>query len=145
MAFSYLVYPWLSGEVVYRGSLTPESIIIALCYAFASTGTMTVNDFKSIEGDKRVGIRTLPVVYGERKAAIIAALLIDIGQICAAAYMFALGKWVNGVLILVFILPQVWLQLRFIESPRTRDVWYNGIAQNFLVAGMLVCALAVEP
>ncbi len=144
VAFSYLVYPWLSGEVIYRGSLTVDSIIIALCYAFASTGTMTVNDFKSIEGDKRVGIRTLPVVYGERKAAIIAALLIDAGQILAALYMFALGKWVNGVLVIGFILPQVWLQVHFMKSPRTRDVWYNGIAQNFLVAGMLVCALAVE-
>lgn len=145
VAFSYLVYPWLSGEVLYRGTISIESVIISLCYAFASTGTMTVNDFKSIEGDQRVGIRTLPVVYGEHTAAVIAAVLIDTGQLLAAAYMFALGKWVNGLLILAFILPQVWLQHRFIQSPRTRDVWYNGIAQNFLVAGMLVCALAIEP
>ncbi|MCS7210920.1 MAG: chlorophyll synthase ChlG [Chloroherpetonaceae bacterium] len=145
VAFSYLVYPWLSGEVLYRGSISAESVIISLCYAFASTGTMTVNDFKSIEGDQRVGIFTLPVVYGEHTAAVIAAVLIDTGQLLAAAYMFALGKWVNGLLILLFIVPQVWLQYHFVQSPRTRDVWYNGIAQNFLVAGMLVCALAVEP
>ena len=35
---------------------------------------MTINDFKSIEGDRQVGIRTLPVVFGETNAALIAAL-----------------------------------------------------------------------
>ncbi|MBC8042636.1 MAG: chlorophyll synthase ChlG [Rhizobacter sp.] len=143
VAFSYLVYPWLSGEVAYRGEITLGSVIVAMCYFIASTGTMTVNDFKSIEGDTRVGIRTLPVVYGERRAAIIAAVVIDFGQLLAVAYMFYLGKWPNALIVFWFIVPQMFMQQRFIESPRTRDVWYNAIAQNFLVAGMLVCALAL--
>ncbi len=144
VAFSYLVYPWLSGEVTYRGEITTGSIVIAFCYALASTGTMTVNDFKSIEGDKRVGIRTLPVVYGETRAAVIAALLINIGQIAAALYMLSLGKWANAALAGAFVVPQIFLQRKLIESPRTRDVWYNALAQNFLVAGMMVCALGLN-
>ncbi len=143
VAFSYLLYPWLSGEVAYRGEITVHSVVIAFCYAFASTGTMTVNDFKSIEGDIRVGIRTLPVAFGERNAAIIAALLINLGQIFASLYLFWLGQDVNAWLALLFILPQIALQVRFISAPRKYDVWYNAIAQNFLVAGMMVCALGI--
>ncbi len=143
VAVSYLLYPWLSGEVAYRGEITLHSVAIAFCYAFASTGTMTVNDFKSIEGDVRVGIRTLPVAFGERKAALIAALLIDVGQIFASLYLLALGQYVNAALAFVFILPQIALQVRFVSAPRKYDVWYNAIAQNFLVAGMMVCALAI--
>lgn len=143
VSFSYLVYPWLSGEIAYRGEMTTGSLIVALCYFIASTGTMTINDFKSIEGDSKVGIYTLPVVFGERRAALLAALIIDFGQLLAVSYMFSLGKWQNALIILAFIVPQVWMQVRFVESPRTRDVWYNAIAQNFLVAGMLVCALAL--
>lgn len=143
VAFSYLLYPWLSGEVAYRGEITLHSVVIASCYAFASTGTMTVNDFKSIEGDVRVGIRTLPVAFGERKAALLAALLIDLGQIFASLYLFLLGQYTNALLALLFILPQIALQVRFVSAPRKYDVWYNGIAQNFLVAGMMVCALAI--
>lgn len=143
VAFSYLMYPWLSGEVAYRGEITSHSVIIAFCYAFASTGTMTVNDFKSIEGDIRVGIRTLPVAFGERKAAIIAATLIDLGQVFASLYLLALGQYANALLAFLFILPQIALQFRFVSAPRRYDVWYNGVAQNFLVAGMMVCALAI--
>jgi chlorophyll synthase len=143
VAFSYLMYPWLSGEVAYRGEITIHSVVIAFCYAFASTGTMTVNDFKSIEGDIRVGIRTLPVVFGERKAAMIAALLIDVGQVFASLYLLLLGQYVNALLAFLFIFPQIALQVRFVSAPRKYDVWYNGIAQNFLVAGMMVCALAI--
>jgi chlorophyll synthase len=141
VAFSYLVYPWMAGEIVYRGSFSMASTIAALCYFIASTGTMTVNDFKSISGDTRVGIRTLPVVYGEAKAALIAMLVIDLGQALAAAQMFYLGKWQNGLVIVAFMIPQVLMQRVFIQNPRKRDVWYNGIAQNFLVAAMLVSAL----
>jgi chlorophyll/bacteriochlorophyll a synthase len=143
VAFSYLAYPWLSGEVAYRGEITIHSVVISFLYALASTGTMTVNDFKSIEGDTRVGIRTLPAVYGERNAAIIAACVINVGQALAALYLFWLGAWINGAIVCAFIVPQILLQLRFISAPRRYDVWYNAIAQNFLVAGMLVCALAI--
>ncbi len=143
VAFSYLLYPWLSGEVAYRGEITVHSVVIAFCYAFASTGTMTVNDFKSIEGDVRVGIRTLPVAFGERNAAVIAATLIDVGQVIASLYLLYLGQYVNAALVFAFILPQLALQVRFISAPRRYDVWYNGIAQNFLVAGMMVSALAI--
>jgi len=143
VAVSYLLYPWLSGEGANRGEITLHSGVIAFCYAVASTGTMTVNDFKSTEGDVRVGIRTLPVAFGERKAAIIAALLIDIGQVLASLYLLMLGQYVKAVLAFVFILPQIALQVRFVSAPRKYDVWYNAIAQNFLVAGMMVCALAI--
>ncbi len=143
VAFSYLVFPWIAGEIAFRGEITSASLIIALLYAFASTGTMTVNDFKSMQGDTRVGIRTLPVVYGEKKAAIIAAVMIDIGQIFAALFMFYIHEPINAFIIIGFIIPQIFLQIRFIQSPCTRDVWYNGLAQNFLVAGMLVSALAI--
>jgi chlorophyll/bacteriochlorophyll a synthase len=143
VAVSYLVYPWLCGEIAYRGEITTPSIIIAFCYAIASVGTMTVNDFKSIEGDERVGIRTLPVAYGERKAAIIASVIINVGQVLAVLYLIWLGSYINAAVVAAFIVPQVFLQFKFIVSPRTKDVWYNAIAQNFLVAGMLVCALAI--
>lgn len=143
VAFSYLLYPWLSGEVAYRGEITLPSVVIAFCYALASTGTMTVNDFKSIEGDQRVGINTLPVVYGERQAAMIAAAVINLGQILAAVYLASLGVWINAIIVAAVVLPQVLLQLKFISAPRQYDVWYNAIAQNFLVAGMMISALAI--
>jgi chlorophyll synthase len=148
VSVSYLIIPWIAGEIAYRRefslqSLTP-SLIVAGLYTLASTGTMTINDFKSIEGDRQVGIHTLPAVFGERNAALIASVLINLGQFLAAGYMLSLGLPVYALVVAALIIPQFLLQFSLVSSPSTMDVRYNAIAQNFLVAGMLVCAFAIR-
>jgi chlorophyll/bacteriochlorophyll a synthase len=148
VAVSYLIIPWIAGEIAFNPSLTltalQPSLIVAALFTVSSTGTMTINDFKSIEGDRQVGIRTLPVVFGETKAALIAAILINIGQLLAALYMLLIGQNTFGLIVFLLVIPQFLLQFSLIRSPGTMDVRYNAIAQNFLVAGMLVCAIAIK-
>ncbi len=148
VAVSYLVIPWVAGEIAYRTVFSFEhiipSLIVASLYTIASTGTMTVNDFKSIEGDSQVGIRTLPVAFGEHKAALIASVLINVGQLMAAGYMLVIGRPQYALAVAALVVPQFLLQFSLVRSPRTMDVRYNGLAQNFLVAGMLVCAFAIK-
>jgi chlorophyll synthase len=148
VSVSYLIIPWVAGEIAYRPdfslrSLIP-SLIVAGLYTLSSTGTMTINDFKSIEGDRQVGINTLPAVFGERKAAIIASALINLGQLLAAVYMLSLGLPAYALAVGGLVLPQFLLQFGLVRSPRTMDVRYNAVAQNFLVAGMLICAFAIR-
>ncbi|NTU58338.1 MAG: chlorophyll synthase ChlG [Chlorobiaceae bacterium] len=148
VAVSYLVIPWVAGEIAYRAVFSFDSIvpslIVAMLYTIASTGTMTINDFKSIEGDRQVGIRTLPVVFGERKAALIASVLINVGQLMAAGYMLMINRPTYALAVAALVIPQFFMQFSLVRSPRTMDVRYNGIAQNFLVAGMLACAFAIK-
>ncbi|ABB23773.1 chlorophyll synthase ChlG [Pelodictyon luteolum] len=148
VAVSYLIIPWMAGHIAYHGTLTitalAPSLIVAGLFTLSSTGTMTINDFKSMEGDRLAGIRTLPVVFGERKAAGIAAVLINLGQLLAALYMFWIGEPMFSALTLLLIIPQLILQFPLVKNPTGFDVRYNAIAQNFLVAGMLVCALAIK-
>jgi len=105
---------------------------------------MTINDFKSLKGDSHSGIRTLPVVFGETNAALLAAILINAGQLLAALYLFSREQGLYGAIVLLLIIPQFILQFPLVRSPRTMDVRYNALAQNFLVAGMLVSALAIQ-
>ena len=148
VAISYLIIPWIAGEIAYSQTFTlsslQPSLIVAGLFTLSSTGTMTINDFKSIEGDRQNGIRTLPVVFGETKAALIAAVLINSGQLLASGYMFIIGQTIYGVIVGLLIVPQFILQFSLIRSPATMDVRYNAIAQNFLVAGMLLCAFAIK-
>lgn len=148
VAISYLIIPWMAGHIAYHGTLTipalAPSLIVAGLFTLSSTGTMTINDFKSMEGDRLAGIRTLPVVFGERRAALIAAVLINLGQLLAALYMLSIGEQIYSALTLLFIIPQFILQFPLVRNPGSFDVRYNAIAQNFLVAGMLVCALAIR-
>lgn len=148
VAVSYLIIPWVAGEIAYNPQLSLDSLqpslIIASMYTIASTGTMTINDFKSIDGDRQAGIRTLPAVFGETNAALIASLLINLGQLLATAWLLLSGMIWFGWFTAALIVPQFLLQFSLVRSPRTMDVRYNAIAQNFLVAGMLACALAIK-
>jgi chlorophyll synthase len=148
VAVSYLIIPWLAGEIAYNPSFTlsslQPSLIVAGLFTLSSTGTMTINDFKSMEGDRQVGIRTLPVVFGETNAARLAALLINLGQLLASGYLFMIGQTTYGIMVGALVIPQFYLQFALVKSPSTMDVRYNAIAQNFLVAGMLLCAFAIK-
>ncbi len=148
VALSYLIIPWIAGEIAYRplftlSSLQP-SLIVAGLFTLSSTGTMTINDFKSMEGDRLIGIRTLPVVFGASNAAIIASVLINAGQILASCYLLLIGQPTFAAIVGLLIIPQFLLQFSLVRSPITMDVRYNAIAQNFLVAGMLICAFAIK-
>ena len=148
VALSYLIIPWIAGEIAYNPSFTlsslQPSLIVAALFTLSSTGTMTINDFKSMEGDRMAGIRTLPVVFGETNAALLAAALINAGQLLASLYLFIIGQNSFGIIVAALVVPQFFLQFALVKSPATMDVRYNAIAQNFLVAGMLVCAFAIR-
>lgn len=148
VAVSYLIIPWIAGEIAYNPELTAASLsptlLIASAYTLASTGTMTINDFKALDGDRLAGVRTLPAVFGETRAAVLASILINIGQLLAALYLVLAGQTGYGAVVAVLIVPQFMLQFALVRSPRTMDVRYNAMAQNFLVAGMLVSAFAIK-
>ena len=61
----------MTGAAIAVGGDLPASniLLIALLYSLGAHGIMTLNDFKAIEGDIAIGIRTLPVQLGATKAA----------------------------------------------------------------------------
>ncbi|MEM9105780.1 MAG: chlorophyll synthase ChlG, partial [Pseudomonadota bacterium] len=65
VALCYEGLPWLTGAAVMASVLPSwQIIVVALLYSFGAHGIMTLNDFKSIGGDRQLGIRTLPVQLG---------------------------------------------------------------------------------
>ena len=66
-ALSYEGLAWLTGTAVMLGGAWPgpHSIALALLYSAGAHGIMTLNDFKAIEGDRRMGVASLPVQLGE--------------------------------------------------------------------------------
>ena len=62
---------WVTGAAVMAGGAMPElrSVALALLYSVSAHGIMTLNDFKSIEGDRQMGIRSLPVRASARRTS----------------------------------------------------------------------------
>jgi chlorophyll synthase len=70
VAICYEGLPWITGAIV-MGVAMPNWQIIALAalYSAGAHGIMTLNDFKAVEGDRQMGVRSLPVMLGVEQAA----------------------------------------------------------------------------
>ena len=140
---SYIAIPWWTGHALF-GQLTPTIILLTLFYSFSGLGIAIVNDFKSVEGDRALGLQSLPVVFGVTKAAWICVLMIDVFQSGVAAYLMSVHQNLYATLLILLIIPQITFQdMYFLRDPIQNDVKYQASAQPFLVFGMLVTALAL--
>jgi chlorophyll synthase len=141
---SYISLPWWAGQALF-GTLTPEIIVLTLLYSIAGLGIGIVNDFKSVEGDRALGLQSIPVAFGAETAKWICIGAIDITQISVASYLLGAGKPYYALALLGLILPQVFFQFKyFLKDPVKYDVMYQASAQPFMVLGLLVTALATS-
>ncbi len=140
---SYIALPWWAGQALF-GQLTWTTALLTLAYSLAGLGIAVVNDFKSVEGDKALGLQSLPVAFGIKRASWISAAMIDLFQLAMVAVLIAIGQHLAAVILVLLIIPQITFQdIWLLRDPVAFDVKYQASAQPFLVLGMLVTALAI--
>ena len=140
---SYIALPWWAGHALY-GTLNWTVVVVTLFYSLAGLGIAVVNDFKSVEGDRELGLKSLPVMFGVQNAALISATAIDVFQIGIAVYLVTVGEQLLASLIVLLVIPQITFQdMYFLRDPLKNDVKYQASAQPFLVIGMLVAGIAM--
>jgi len=138
-------FAWVTGAVVLSGG-TPSYPIFAIAalYSLGAHGIMTLNDFKSIEGDRRMGIGSLPVLLGADHAGEVACVAMALPQLVVAALLLAWGHPIHAASIAALLAVQLLLMRRLLASPRERAPWYNATGVTLYVAGMLVAAFALR-
>ena len=140
---SYIALPWWAGQALF-GQLSWGIVALTLAYSLAGLGIAVVNDFKSVDGDRELGLQSLPVVFGIERASWISAGMIDVFQIAMVVALVLLGQHFAAVLLTLLIIPQITFQdIWLLRDPVAFDVKYQASAQPFLVIGMLVTALAL--
>ncbi|RVW84953.1 Chlorophyll synthase, chloroplastic [Vitis vinifera] len=140
----FFLNPWWAGQALF-GTLNPDIIVLTLLYSIAGLGIAIVNDFKSVEGDRALGLQSLPVAFGAETAKWICVGAIDITQLSVAGYLLGAGKPYYALALVGLIIPQVIFQFQyFLKDPVKYDVKYQASAQPFLVLGLLVTALATS-
>jgi chlorophyll synthase len=140
---SYIALPWWAGHALF-GDLNPTIMVLTLFYSLAGLGIAVVNDFKSVEGDRALGLQSLPVMFGITTAAWICVLMIDLFQLGIAGYLISIHQNLYATLLILLVIPQITFQdMYFLRDPLKNDVKYQASAQPFLVLGMLVAGLAL--
>ena len=139
---SYIAIPWWTGHALF-GELDSTIVLLTLFYSFSGLGIAIINDFKSVEGDRQLGLKSLPVMFGVTNAAWICVWMIDLFQAGIAAYLITIHQNLYATILILLIIPQITFQdMYFLRDPLKNDVKYQASAQPFLVLGMLVAALA---
>jgi chlorophyll synthase len=143
---SYEGLAWITGASVMLGGGLPDwrIVLIAVLYSAGAHGIMTLNDFKAIEGDRRMGVRSLPVQLGVQNAARVACAVMALPQAAVIGLLLAWERPVQAFIVVVLLAVQSALMTRFLRDPLGRATWYSGVGVPFFVSGMMVAAFALR-
>jgi chlorophyll/bacteriochlorophyll a synthase len=145
-AISYEGLAWATGAAVMAQGAMPgvESLALAALYSAGAHGIMTLNDFKSIEGDRRTGIASLPVRLGVDRAAQMACAFMLAPQ---GIVVLLLALWdapLHAIAVAALVAAQVVLMRKFLQKPCERAAWYSGFGVTLYVLGMMISAFALR-
>lgn len=144
VGISYEGISWFTGAALMLGSLPPAPVLaVLLLYSLGAHGIMTLNDFKAIAGDRAMGVRSLPVMFGVTPAARVACAVMVLPQLGVIALLGALGAWLAGGAVAALLAAQLALMPRLLRDPQKEAPWYNATGTTLSVLGMLVVALAL--
>jgi chlorophyll synthase len=137
--------PWFTGAAALLGGFPPWPILaLALLYSIGAHGIMTLNDFKSVAGDTRMGVRSLPVQLGVDGAARVACVVMAVPQAVVIALLAVWDRPYHAAAVAVLLAVQLVMMRRFLGDPSARALWYSGLGVTLYVSGMLVSAFAVS-
>jgi chlorophyll synthase len=137
--------PWFTGAAALMAGLPDWRIVLlALLYSIGAHGIMTLNDFKSVEGDNRMGVRSLPVQLGVKRAAWLACAVMAVPQLIVIEVLFAWGQFFHAAGVAALLAAQFVLMRKLLADPNKYAAWYNATGTTLYVLGMLVSAFAVR-
>jgi chlorophyll synthase len=146
VGFTYEGLAWVTGAGIMLGNQLPPFplLLLATLYSVGAHGIMTLNDFKAMEGDRRMGVHSLPVLLGATGAARVASLVMVLAQASVIAVLVAWDRPWHAAAIGALTLIQGGMMWRFIQSPRERALWLSALGVPFYVSGMMIAAFAVR-
>lgn len=145
VGLSYETLPWITAAAAALGAApSMEIALVALLYGIGAHGIMTLNDFKAIEGDIQMNVRTLPVQLGVDGAARVACLVMGAAQIGVVALLLRWGMSAHAGAIAALLAVQAGCMIRFLSDPRRFAIWYSALGVGLYVTGMMITAFALR-
>ena len=137
---------WVTGAAVMAGGAMPDARSLALAglYSAGAHGIMTLNDFKSVEGDRQMGVGSLPVRLGIQRAAWVACVVMMVPQLMVLLLLISWGTTGQAIAVAALMVAQALLMARFVKDPVKQALFYSGFGVPLFVAGMMVSAFALR-
>ena len=144
VALSYEGLSWFTGASVMNGGLPDGRVLLViLLYSIGAHGIMTLNDFKAVEGDTAMGVRSLPVTLGVANAARLACAVMALPQVVVIALLLNWGLAISAIAVTLLLAMQLVFMRRLLTDPNKYAPWYNATGVSSYVFGMLAAALGL--
>jgi chlorophyll synthase len=144
-ALCYEGLPWFTGAAIVTAAMPDWRIVLlALLYSGGAHGIMTLNDFKSVAGDRRMQIRSLPVQLGVARASRVACLTMAAPQLIVFYLLLIWGASVHAFIVAALLVAQLQLMRPLLLDPKAKAAWYNATGTGLYVLGMMVSAHALQ-
>ena len=145
-ALSYEGLAWVTGSALMLGGALPDekSLWLALLYSAGAHGIMTLNDFKAVQGDRQMGVRSLPVQLGVERAAKVACAFMLLAQWGVVLLLTYWGAPDHALVVLLLSAAQLPLMAKFVQQPVEKALSVSAFGVPLFVAGMMVSAWAVR-
>lgn len=146
VGFSYEGLAWVTGAALLLNGSVPGTaiLLIAALYSLGAHGIMTLNDFKSIDGDRRLGIGSLPARLGPSRAAWVACVMMLVPQLIVVGFLLWLNHPWPAAMVGLVVAIQIPLMRRLLTRPRELAPWYNATGISLYVLGMMISAFALR-
>lgn len=145
VGLSYETLPWFTGAAVLAaGAPGWPVVIVALLYGIGAHGIMTLNDFKALEGDRQMGVNSLPVTMGPERAAKLACWVMGVPQVAVIGLLLYWDRPIYALFIGLALLLQLAAMRVLLRDPRAKAPWYNGTGITLYVTGMMIAAFALR-
>lgn len=144
VALSYEGLAWFTGAAIMIGALPGFEILAILAlYSLGAHGIMTLNDFKAVEGDREMGLKSLPLTMGVARAARFACAVMALPQVAVVGLLFYWGHMISAGAVTILLLAQFALMPRLLSDPKRHTPWYSATGVTLYVLGMLAAALGL--
>lgn len=147
VGLSYEGLAWVTGAAVVLGGRLPGPpvLLVALLYSLGAHGIMTLNDFKSIEGDRRMGVGSLPARLGPARAARVATWAMLVPQVIVVALLVGYGMGLQAMAVALLVGVQWGMLRRLLRHPDAeRALWFSALGVPVYVSGMMLTAFALR-
>ncbi|MEL0307059.1 MAG: UbiA family prenyltransferase, partial [Halieaceae bacterium] len=145
VALSYEGLAWITGAAIVLGGALPDGrvLLVALLYSVGAHGIMTLNDFKSVEGDLTMGIRSLPAQLGRERAAWVACLFMLLPQLVVIGLLIEWQLLPSAAAVTGVVVAQMLAMKKLLTDPKQLAPWYNATGVSLYVLGMMGTAIGL--
>lgn len=129
VGFSYSFVTFLSANALFS-DIRPEALWLAVLSFFMAIALIVLNDFKSVEGDKEGGLKSLAVMIGSRNTFLVSFIIIDSVFAVLAWLAWSWGFTVAVAFVLVGLLLNLILQVQLLRDPKSSISFMKGAVED---------------